>query len=280
MNEIALAVAGSATGVAFVNKLSEAIGWYMAPHQMVRMAKAEALVTKIRTESSIENADLVRRAAIRSAMEEITHQENLERIIEEALINLSSNAAPEAMSDDWIAHVLNKCRIVSDDEMRSLWARLLAGEANNPGTFPRRTVNLVDDLEKRDAEVFVNFCRFVVTIDEKMQPVVCDSRHHIYAGCGIDYEAILHLKSLGLIDRPGSFFAAELGPFPSEVIIQYFDETRKLILPREEGNSLLMGNSIFTPSGQELYSICKLEPVEGFFDYLTNELWKVNWENR
>ena len=42
MMETALAVAGTATGVALINKISDAIGWYATPHQVVRMANAEA----------------------------------------------------------------------------------------------------------------------------------------------------------------------------------------------------------------------------------------------
>ena len=34
------------------------------------------------------------------------------------------------MEEDWIANFFDKCRIVSDSEMQSLWARVLAGEAN------------------------------------------------------------------------------------------------------------------------------------------------------
>ena len=277
MNEIALAIAGSATGVALINKLSDAIGWYAAPHQEVRMAKAEAIKARINTESDIETADLIRRAAVRSVMEEITHQENLERIVEHALGGLLDNASPQDISDDFLTHTLNKCRIVSDDDMRELWGRILAGEANIPGTFSRRTINLVDDLEKGDAELFKSFCRFVVEIDGKVHPIIHGAAPTIYTDYGIDYAAIVRLKGLGLIDRPGTFFAAELGPYHSELSVQYFEETRKLTFPGEDGNTLLMGNSMFTPSGQELYSICAPDPVEGFFNYLTDKVWNTKW---
>ena len=277
MNEFGLAIAGSATGVALINKVSDAIGWYMAPRQTIRTAKAQAIAARIETEADIETADLVRRAAMRSVMEEITHQENLERIIEHALANLSDDASPQDISDDWVTHTLDKCRLVSDEDMRELWGRILAGEANTPGSFSRKTINLMDDLDKADAELFVNFCRFVVLIDGKAQPIISNLGHEIYSAFGVDVEAYLHLKSLGLIDAPGTTFAASLGPYGSDVFVQYFEETRRLIFPRERGNSLLMGNSMFTPSGQELYSVCSPSPVEGFFDYLTDEVWNTSW---
>jgi hypothetical protein len=36
----------------------------------------------------------------------------------------------------------------------------LAGEANRPGSFSKRTLSTVSDLDKRDAEVFTTLCRF------------------------------------------------------------------------------------------------------------------------
>ena len=74
---------------------------------------------------------------------------------------VTDDASPEDMEDDWIRNLLGKCRIVSDQDMQELWARILAGEANEPGSVSRRTVNLVADLDKRDAESFMAVCRFV-----------------------------------------------------------------------------------------------------------------------
>ena len=48
MLETALAVAGTATGVALVNKIADTIGWYAAPHQVIRTANAEAKAEIIR----------------------------------------------------------------------------------------------------------------------------------------------------------------------------------------------------------------------------------------
>jgi hypothetical protein len=36
-------------------------------------------------------------------------------------------------------------------EMQNLWAQVLAGEANSPGTYSKRTVNFLSSLDKKDA---------------------------------------------------------------------------------------------------------------------------------
>ena len=58
----------------------------------------------------------------------------------------------EAMSDDWIANFFDKCRNVSDREMQDLWARVLAGEANTPGSYSKRTVNFLTTLDSEEAD--------------------------------------------------------------------------------------------------------------------------------
>src|SRR5439155_8369999 len=92
---------------------------------------------------------------------EAKRQLNIEAITKKALPLLEENSSPQDVKDDWITNFFEKSRIVSDEDMQRLWSRVLAGEANKPGTFSRRTVNLLADMEKLDAELFTNVYRFV-----------------------------------------------------------------------------------------------------------------------
>ena len=133
MVETALAIAGSTAGVVLINKISDAVGWYVAPRQIVRTALAESKADLIRAKSKveiadIEAADLIQRAEFRSAVEQIVQQANLESIISKALLKLDVCADPQDMERDWICNFLDRCRNVSDEEMQDLWANILAGE--------------------------------------------------------------------------------------------------------------------------------------------------------
>ena len=50
---------------------------------------------------------------------------------------------------------------VDDDERRTWWARLLAGEIQQPGTFSLRTMSVMDTLSAREAELFTKLCDYV-----------------------------------------------------------------------------------------------------------------------
>ena len=127
----------SQLGVALVNKIGNAIGWWVESHQIIHMTEAKA--ARIQAESNIDVADLKRRAEARFFEEEIKRQANMESIVLKVLSNLLDNASPNDMETDWVVNFFDKSRIVSEDKMQERWAKLLAGEANAPGSFSRNS---------------------------------------------------------------------------------------------------------------------------------------------
>ena len=115
-----------------VKKIAKGIGGTVAPWQIKRVARAEADAARIKAQSEIEVTDLHQRAAQRRIEEDARQQKNMEDIIAKAAPHLKEEAKPDAMDDDWIANFFDKCRLVSDSEMQSLWSRVLAGEAKCP----------------------------------------------------------------------------------------------------------------------------------------------------
>src|SRR5437868_4297662 len=118
-----------------VEKISDAVGGIFKPYQIVRVAKAEAHADRVRAEAQIEVSDIQRRAFHRFLNEEAKKQKNIEDITQKALPLLNEDSKPSEIEDDWITHFFDRCRLVSDDELQSLWSRVLAGEANSAGTY-------------------------------------------------------------------------------------------------------------------------------------------------
>jgi len=81
--------------------------------------------------------------------------------------------------------------------MQSLWARLLASEANQPGTFSKRTIEAVAALSKADAELFTLLCRFCCLIGGQSAPVIFDHNADFYRQCGIKFGVLKHLEDIG-----------------------------------------------------------------------------------
>lgn len=249
-----------------IEKISEAIGGIFKPYQIKRIAKAEAAASLIEAESQIQITDLHRRAMHRFVEEEAQKQANIETITSQSLPLLEDNSSPENVDDDWITNFFDKCRIVSDEDMQKLWSRVLASEANTPGTFSRRTVNLISDLEKRDADLFTNLCSFGWMIGNVV-PLVFDSQHDIYNRYGIDFNTLNHLETLGLIqfNAVGKFQRLRL---PKRFSISYYGTQVTLTMPNENANSLELGHVLLTKAGQELAPICGSTSIPEYFEYV------------
>ena len=270
--------------VVLIEKVSDAVGCLYEPTKIKRTAAAEAAAATIKAESDIQITDLERRAARRWLKEEAIHQRNMEAQTAKAIPLLSDDANPDALEDDWIANFFAKSRIVSDSEMQELWARLLAGEANSPGSFSRRTVNLLADLDKDDAETFAKLCCYVWSIitetEKEYLPLVFDDNAAIYKNHGIDFIALNNLESIGLIkyDKMAQLhFSLDYVPpessYPQRYIARYFDKQILLDLPIQAHNGIRVGHSFFTKAGGELASITRGKPVDGFYEYVKEE-WK------
>ena len=252
-----------------VEKISDAVGIRYEPHRIRNNAEAEADAAITKAQSEIEITDLQRRAEQRRIVEDMQHQKHMEDIIVKAIPHVDENAPPENMDNDWITNLFEKCRIVSDEEMQSLWARVLATEANTPGTLSKRTVNLLSDFDKRDAELFTTFCGFCWEIED-ITPLVFDFGAEIYNKHGINFDTLSHLDTIGLIhfERTSSL---SLNPAPKAM--SYYGKRLDLSIPESIINAAFyIGQARLTTIGEELFLICGSKSVDGFYEYVKEQL--------
>ena len=249
-----------------IEKISDAVEGICKPWQTVRVARAEAAADKIGAESDIQVTDRYRQAMYRLFEEEAKKQSNMEDITYKALPHLKRDSSPQNVEDDWITNFFDKCRIVSDDDMQKLWSRVLAGEANSPGAFSRRTVNLLADLDKADAELFIRLCSFGWMIGD-IVPLVYDTRGDVYNRHGIDFATLGLLESLGFVQFNDTTEFARL-QLPKKVTVLYYDKPVELTFPQDAENELNLGKVLLTRAGQELAPVCGSQPVDGFFDFV------------
>ena len=261
----------SEAAVALIEKVSGGVGGLVAPWQIRRVAEAEAEAAIKKAQSEIKITDLQRRAEQRRIKEDMRHQKNMEDITAKAIPHLNEEAKPDAMEDDWAANFFDKCRIVSDNEMQSLWSRVLAGEANAPGTYAKRTVNLIAELDKSEAELFTRLCGFGWLIGN-IVPLVFDDNAEIYNKHGLNFNTLSHLESIGLVQFDG-IADFERRNLPKTFIIHYYSKPLLLEMPADVDNNLTLGKTRLTRIGQELAPICGSEPVDGFYEYVKDQ-WK------
>lgn len=248
-----------------IEKVSDAVGGICKPWQMKRVAKAEVEAAIIKAEGELQITEIEERGLQRLIIQEGKKQQNIEQITAKAIPLLGENSDPNQIEDDWMAHFFSKCDLVSDDEMQSLWAKILAGEATQKGSFKKRSINLVSSLEKEDAHLFTELCGFGF-IFGNFTPLVFNPNDEIYNSHNINFSTLNHLDSIGLITfNPISGYARQ--NLPSEFTIGYFDEVINIKLKPNE-SKINIGKVLLTDIGQQLSTICGAKKIPNFIDYV------------
>ncbi|HBT96399.1 MAG TPA: hypothetical protein DEB25_01470 [Desulfobulbaceae bacterium] len=259
-----------------IEKLHEAGVGLFRPLQIERVAKAEAKAALIKAKSDIQINELQQRVLYRLVEEETNKQKNMEDIVKLAEPKVSETADPGKMDNDWIVNFFEKSRIISDADMQQLWAKILAGEANNPGSFSRRTINLLNDIDKEDASLFTKLLGCAWCVHE-FTPLIFDFRDEIYTNQGIDFSQLNHLDTIGLISfSPMSGYVMQ--NVQGELNAEYFNDQLLLAVPekfekRPNGKNIKTGSVLLTNEGRQLAELCDRQPIDGFFDYVKDK-WK------
>ena len=263
-----------------IEKIAEATGGIFRPFQIRRVAQAEADAEIIKASAKIGVADLERRALHRFIHEEAKKQHNIESITQKALPAIEEKAQPEKIEDDWITNFFDKCRLISDEQMQILWSKVLAGEANAPGKFSKRTVNLLSSLDKTDAELFRTVCSFIWYLDGEPFPLIYGVLHgtsDFYIKAGLNHQRLRHLETISLIGYEANMNMIGKSNLPE--FIELTDRYSKIEIkfPNKENNILDVGLVRLTQPGKEMALLIDYKPHEGFKEFLLHR-WRNTYQ--
>ena len=168
--------------------------------QVIATAQADARERLVSADYPIEGElDIAETVSQRIRFQEEKKQRNIGAVVGQAAEELEGKEVQDHEPDhDWTARFFNEVQDVSSEEMRVLWARILAGEVERPGNTSIQTLSILRNMARRDAELFVKFCGFCWNIG-RVTPLIYDVESEIYTNHGINFDALWHLESLGLI---------------------------------------------------------------------------------
>ncbi|MBI3741790.1 MAG: DUF2806 domain-containing protein [Chloroflexi bacterium] len=253
-----------------IETVSSGIGVLYEPRRIRERAKAEVDAAKIKMKGAIEIQMLATRASYRANAQEARRQRNLEAIIKKASQQLPSEVSNEKVEEDWTAQFLNYAQDIGNEEMQTIWARLLAGEVTHPGSFSLRALNVVRLLQPKDAKTFRRFTDFLWIIDnEFIQVQIPLTTDQLLERNGLSYSAVLHLLTLGLISMHSNLLIkSETGTMTANY---HGDE---FIL---SGDRVKRGFEvrILTDVGKELVRLCDRIPVIEYRDAIL-DFWQRN----
>lgn len=167
---------------------------------------------------------------------------------------------------DWFVRFFEAVGNISDDEMQNLWAKILAGEIARPSTFSLKTIDVMRNLSKRDAELFIKVCShsFISSATNYFLP----NEDEFLERVGIQYTDIMKLSELGLIFNNATItLDVNISDTP---IILVNNNTLIMLITSVSGNSekVSIGQYPFTEVGKELSTmISESASDEDFLKY-------------
>lgn len=257
--------------VKLIEAVHSAVGALYEPTRIRRKAKAEADAVVILAKSQMKVREIEARASERLQNKELRRQENIENITKKALDSLPQEVSKDPVDDDWVYQFFEHCQDIGNKQMQSLWAKLLAGEVATPGSFSIRTLRLVKEMGKDDAQLFTNFCTFVWQVPNTgLLPVITSIEAAPIAKSGLTFKDYLHLDALGLIkfENLTGFSLKELTKNP------FFYYGKQHIISAKQGNmDLPLGKALLTGIGMQLAPIAGSLYSEEYRCYVVEE-WR------
>lgn len=272
-----------------LDTVSDQVGLYLEPIHTRRKSQAEAGALKteatakaevsvIKLENKIDIENIKDRAAERVGKREEKRQQNIEAIIKQAADKMPEHVSDESVDEDWVAQFFENCQDVSNEQMQSVWARLLAGEVVKPGSFSRRSLAVVKVMSKADADLFTQFCSTVWQTPEGLKPfVIFSDGTRSIASANLNLDDFIHLDGLGVIRYEGASgfnIRYEFSEIPTTWL--YYNKLR--ILSKNDAIEIYYGECVLTDIGQQLFTISGSSPNEDYRSWVVQTLRGYGWD--
>ncbi len=197
----------------------------------------------------------------------------------------------DEIDDDWIESFRREAADRSQGEMRETFARILAGEIREPGTFSIKTLRTVGALGQSTASLFRKAASLRIGMeiatsnDGSSRPHVLDARIPALSGKlgsnylqdqGLDYGRIIELTENGLLHPDLNSWQIYNSAMPHPqiglrggVVPFVHQDQRWILIPLPEfkaGSELKLHGTKFTTVGQELLHIVDIERNPEFLE--------------
>lgn len=192
-----------------IEVISNGIGTIYKPRAIKNKADAEAyrikIIERAKSQALAERkeieAEALERMQTRLLHKEATRQLNIDNVsnIAAELLNDETSVSDEPVNEDWTSRFFNIVEDISDEEMQMLWGKILADEVKQPKSYSLRTLEMLKNLSKEEAEIFTKFAQLKMTSGDSNIIYNHDNGKFLESEFGITLSDRLLLIELGLI---------------------------------------------------------------------------------
>ncbi len=146
-----------------IKVVSSGLGVLYEPRKIRRKAKAKAdallILTDARRKALVNlDSDIVEELVTiekASLARKFLEKDNIDSVVEQTAIELNGESVnDEPVDKDWTILFFDEVKKISNEGLRLIWAKILAGEIRKPGTFSKRLINLLKTMSQQEATKF------------------------------------------------------------------------------------------------------------------------------
>lgn len=250
-------------------------------YRLKKLADAKAYELEV-VERARKNAELASREAESLFLErtqqrllfrEIKKQKNIESVAQKALENLKEEefVTDEPLNEDWVTRFFNIIEDISDEEVQEIWSRILSGEIKQPKSYSLRTLELLKNLSKDEAKVFLKIAKFAINSNGTTF-LIKGANKDVLKDFGISFHEISLIQELGVLN-PGDFVQFKLPSLP-DVSKTAFEIGDVIVIAEKEANSpkKSIPVKVFNRIGVELLNLVTTTADFKYIQYLGREL--------
>jgi len=209
--------------------------------------------------------------------QEAKKQLNIENVTAFAAEELRNEppVTDEPLDEDWTTRFFRIAEEISNEEMQALWGKILAGEIKQPKTYSLRTLEMIRNLSKKEADIFMKVAHFAIKSGNDNY-IFKTNNDKVLEKHNVQYNDIALLTEIGLI-QPGDFVSLQIFQQPNEShSIFTYGNIVMLAKIRANTPTIQMPVNVFTNAGNELLNFIEFNPS---LDYLTEVAKSIKNEN-
>lgn len=256
--------------------------------KLIEAAKTDAEIDRAKQLSKLQpdvilslsnvNIDLIERAKIRLARQEIERQSNIDNIVEQAVIALPNTVDNKPVERDWTNRFFQAAQDISETEMQNRWGKVLAGETSQPGRFSVRSLEVLKNLSTKEASLFATVCSLVTAVNEFIIKIPADKSgmfmvedSDAMSNLGFTHHVFIKLVDAGLLHPESSL---EMVYKVREKPWIFMNNGRHFQVEVAESNNaikeIVFQTVNFTEAGRQLGTLVPNNFQQNYFDLLAS----------
>lgn len=276
-------------------KIEKAIGVVFDPFGAKKEA-VDQFITRIKDENLPPFVEAALISSPRKYIKEYTRQNNILKVAIEELdsrkeqSSVQVNLVSEEVDEEWLSRFFDSAKHISDEGIQLIWGHILANELSNPGSVPKRLINILSYIGPKQAEIFTLLCKYsCLDGSDTIQFIDFDNSREFWTANGIHYSSLLDLQSLGLISynvSDDNCIVYPLSNMPKDTTITktytYFNHS--VIIKTVKHSELTteitvkIGKVIFTDAGEALFKAINKEYDSKALNHIVDILKKQDFD--